>query len=248
MQEEASAYRRHPLDVIFSPRNVAVIGASEAEGSIGRALLWNLISHPFGGTIYPVNPQRDNVLGILAYDSIADIPAQVDLAVIATPAQTVPGIIEACIAAGVKGAIIHAAGFREIGDEGRQLEAEIVTQARKVQMRIIGPGSLGVMSPADRDQCDFRPRHGPARQHRLHQRKCRLLQRSAGLEFSGKCRLQRLRLNRRHDRCRLGRLDLLLGRGSSHQRGRRLHGDDPQRRVPFSPRHARSRSKSRSSS
>ncbi len=147
MQEEASAYRRHPLDVIFSPRNVAVIGASEAEGSVGRALLWNLISHPFGGTIYPVNPRRDNVLGILAYDSIADIPAQVDLAVIATPAQTVPGIIEACIAAGVKGAIIHAAGFREIGDEGRQLEAEIVTQARQAQMRIIGPGSLGVMSP-----------------------------------------------------------------------------------------------------
>ncbi len=147
MQEEASAYRRHPLDVIFSPRNVAVIGASETEGSFGRALLWNLISHPFGGTIYPVNPRRDNVLGILAYDSIADIPAQVDLAVIATPAQTVPGIIEACIAAGVKGAIIHSAGFREIGDEGRLLEEKIVAQARKAQMRIIGPGSLGVMSP-----------------------------------------------------------------------------------------------------
>ncbi|MCB0160178.1 MAG: acetate--CoA ligase family protein, partial [Caldilineaceae bacterium] len=135
------------MDAIFSPRNVAVIGASEQEGSVGRTLLWNLISNPFGGTIYPVNPKRDNVLGIHAYDSVGDVPAQVDLAVIATPARTVPDIIEECVDAGVKGAIIISAGFKEIGEEGGRLEQEILAKARRGRMRIIGPNCLGVMSP-----------------------------------------------------------------------------------------------------
>src|SRR5688500_1450801 len=86
-------YRRHPLDAIFSPTSVAVIGATEREGSVGRTLLWNLISHPFGGTIYPINPKRNNILGIRAYPAIGDVPEPVDLAVIVTPAPTVPGVI-----------------------------------------------------------------------------------------------------------------------------------------------------------
>ncbi|MEZ4558918.1 MAG: CoA-binding protein [Caldilineaceae bacterium] len=147
MLRDEPGFRRHPLDAIFSPRNVAVIGASEQEGSVGRTLLWNLISNPFGGTIYPVNPKRDNVLGIHAYDSVADVPAQVDLAVIATPARTVPDIIEECVDAGVKGAIIISAGFKEIGEEGGRLEQEILAKARRGRMRIIGPNCLGVMSP-----------------------------------------------------------------------------------------------------
>jgi acetyltransferase len=142
-----STFRRHPLDTIFSPRNVAVIGASESEGSVGRTLLWNLISHPFGGAVFPVNPKRSSVLGIHAYPNIAAVPAQVDLAVVVTPALTVPGIIEECVAAGVKGAIIISAGFKEIGRRGAQLEAKILRRARKAQMRIIGPNCLGVMSP-----------------------------------------------------------------------------------------------------
>src|SRR5689334_25018523 len=84
---------RQPLDVIFSPRNVAVIGATETPNSVGRTLLWNLVSNPFGGTVFPVNPKRPSVLGIKAYQSIKDVPEQVDLAVIVTPAPTVPGII-----------------------------------------------------------------------------------------------------------------------------------------------------------
>ena len=79
---------RQPLAPFFTPRTVAVVGASEREGSVGRTLLWNLIRHPFGGTVYPVNPRRHSVLGIQAYSSVAAVPEPVDLALIATPAAT----------------------------------------------------------------------------------------------------------------------------------------------------------------
>ena len=147
MAESTSSFRRHPLDAIFSPRNVAVIGASETQGSVGRTLLWNLISHPFGGAVFPVNPKRASVLGIHAYSSVLEVPAQVDLAVIVTPARTVPGIIDECVQAGVKGAIIISAGFKEIGEQGAELERQVLERARSAQMRIIGPNCLGVMSP-----------------------------------------------------------------------------------------------------
>jgi acetyltransferase len=144
---DGAAYRRHPLDAIFSPRNVAVIGATEKEDSVGRTLLWNLISNPFGGTVFPVNPKRSNVLGIRAYPTVRDIPDQIDLAVIVTPAPTVPGLIRDCVDIGAKGAIIISAGFKEIGPEGAKLEQEVLTIARQAKMRIIGPNCLGVMSP-----------------------------------------------------------------------------------------------------
>ncbi len=145
--ELKGTFRRHPLDAIFAPRNVAVIGATEKEDSVGRTLLWNLISNPFGGTVFPVNPKRNNVMGIRSYPSISDVPDQVDLAVIVTPAPTVPGVIGECVAAGVKGAIIISAGFKEIGPEGAKLEQEVLATARAARMRIIGPNCLGVMSP-----------------------------------------------------------------------------------------------------
>jgi acetyltransferase len=141
------ASRRQPLDAIFRPENVAVVGASEAAGSVGRTLLWNLVSNPFGGTIFPVNPKRDSVLGIEAYDSVSDIEADVDLAVIATPAPTVPGIVEACGEAGIRGLIIVSAGFREVGEEGAELERDIRRIARDYNIRIVGPNCLGVMRP-----------------------------------------------------------------------------------------------------
>ncbi len=142
-----SQYRRHPLDYIFKPQTVAVIGATEKEGSVGRTLLWNLISNPFGGTIYPVNPKRNNVLGIRAYPSVGEIPDKIDLAVIVTPAPSVPGVIDECVKSGVKGAIIISAGFKEIGPEGVKLEQQVLASAREAKMRIIGPNCLGVMSP-----------------------------------------------------------------------------------------------------
>lgn len=139
--------RHHPLDVFFSPRTVALIGATESEGSVGRTILRNLIGNPFGGVVFPINPKRSSVLGIKAYPSIAQVPERIDLAVIATPAQTVPGIIRECVQAGVGGAIIISAGFKEAGAAGVELERQILAEARRGKMRIIGPNCLGVMSP-----------------------------------------------------------------------------------------------------
>ncbi len=135
-----------PLDSIFKPKNVAVIGATEKQGSVGRTIVWNLISSPFGGAVFPVNPNRPSVLGIKAYPAIASVPDRVDLAVIVTPAPTVPAIVGECVEAGVKGAIIISAGFKEIGPEGAELERQIMDHARRGNMRIIGPNCLGVMS------------------------------------------------------------------------------------------------------
>ncbi len=140
-------YTPRSLQPIFTPATVAVIGATEKTGSVGRTVLWNLISSPFGGTVYPINPKRSNILGIKAYPGIKDLPDRIDLAVIVTPAPTVPGIIAECVDAGVKGAIVISAGFKEIGPEGIRLEEQILELSRRGQMRIIGPNCLGVMNP-----------------------------------------------------------------------------------------------------
>ncbi len=140
---------RESLDAIFAPQRVAVIGASERQGSVGRTILWNLISNPFGGTVYPVNPGRPSVLGIKAYPSVRDLPDTIDLAVIVTPAPTVPGVVRECAEMGAKGAIIISAGFKEIGEVGVQLEKEVLEAARAGHMRIIGPNCLGVMRPTN---------------------------------------------------------------------------------------------------
>ncbi|HEY9738385.1 MAG TPA: bifunctional acetate--CoA ligase family protein/GNAT family N-acetyltransferase [Trichocoleus sp.] len=139
--------QRQPLNAIFAPQAVAVIGATDRPGSVGRTLLWNLISSPFGGTVFPINPNRRSVLGIRAYSSIQDTPEPVDLAIIATPAPTVPGIIRDCIAAGVRGAIVLSAGFKEIGEQGIALENQIRELLQQSDLRLIGPNCLGVMNP-----------------------------------------------------------------------------------------------------
>lgn len=135
------------LDAVFSPRSIAVIGATDRPSSVGRTLLLNLISSPFGGTVYPVNPNRTSVLGIRAYPSISEVPDSIDLAVIATPAHTVPDVMQECAANEVRAAIIISAGFRETGEEGAGLEERIRTIAREAGMRVIGPNCLGVMRP-----------------------------------------------------------------------------------------------------
>lgn len=138
---------RQPLDAIFRPQRVAVVGASERLKSVGRNLLWNLISHPFGGTVYPVNPKRESVLGIKTYPNLNSIPDAVDLAIIAVPAPTISGIVRECTRKGVKGAIIISAGFKEIGEKEVALEAEIQAEAQAHQLRIIGPNCLGIINP-----------------------------------------------------------------------------------------------------
>jgi acetyltransferase len=138
---------RHPLDPFFTPRSVAVVGATEAEGSVGRTILWNLLSNPFGGTVYPVNPKRPSVLGIRAYPSLKDVPSKIDLAVVVTPAPTVPGIIAECAELGVPAALVISAGFKELGPPGIELERRVLAEARRGRMRVVGPNCLGIMNP-----------------------------------------------------------------------------------------------------
>lgn len=133
------------LEPIFSPHSIAVIGASSREGSVARAVMENL--RPFPGPVYPVNPKRAEICGRRAWPSLREIREPVDLAVIITPAQTVPDIVADCVAAGVKGVIIISAGFKETGTEGAALEREILEEARRNSLRIIGPNCLGVMVP-----------------------------------------------------------------------------------------------------
>ena len=139
--------RTQPLDVFFTPKSVAVVGATETQNTVGRTLLWNLVTSPFGGTVYPVNPKRPSVLGVRAYKSITDIPEQVDLAVIITPPPSIPGIIRECGENGVRAAIVISAGFKEIGPEGAALERQLLAEAQAAGIRVIGPNCLGVMAP-----------------------------------------------------------------------------------------------------
>jgi acetyltransferase len=147
--------QQNPLDSIFSPGVIALIGATERKHSVGRTVMANLIQGGFPGRIYPVNPIQKSVLGLQAYPKVSDLPEKPDLAVIVTPAGTVPGIIKECADAGVRGAIVISAGFKEIGAAGAALEQQILTEARRGNMRIVGPNCLGVMSPRAKYNATF---------------------------------------------------------------------------------------------
>ena len=136
-----------PLDFLFHPKRVALIGAKDDIGSVGRTLMSNLLNDDFKGKIFPVNPKRSDVYGLKAYSKVADVPEPVDLAIIITPAKTVPSIIQECVDAKVKAAIVISAGFKETGPQGVALEQEVVAIARKGNMPVIGPNCLGVMNP-----------------------------------------------------------------------------------------------------
>jgi acetyltransferase len=136
-----------PLDAIFHPQTIAVIGAKDDRGSVGGTIMNNLRNGLFKGKIYPINPKRDHVLDLLAYPSISLVPDVVDLAIIVTPAVTVPKIIKECVEAKVKTAIIISAGFKELGEAGLKLEEEILSYARQGSLSIIGPNCLGIMNP-----------------------------------------------------------------------------------------------------
>src|ERR1700693_3637919 len=139
---------RSGLDALFFPDSVAVIGATERPGSAGRMVLSNLIESRFRSKVYAVNPNHSEVLGLKAYKSIGDIPEQVDVAVVVTPALTVAHVIGECVNAGVRAAVVISAGFRERGPEGAALEQQIQQQLRRGTMRLIGPNCLGIMNPA----------------------------------------------------------------------------------------------------
>ena len=142
---ETLAAPRHPLDYLLAPRRIALVGASEKPGSVGRALAQNLAAFP--GRVFPVNPRHRTILGIPAAASLRELPEPIDLAVIATPAPTVPALIPECARAGAKGVIIISAGFKETGPAGVALEQETLSQARQAGIRLIGPNCLGAMMP-----------------------------------------------------------------------------------------------------
>ena len=135
------------LDRIFNPRSIAVIGASNKEGSVGYVLIKNLTELGYAGKVYPVNIQENEIHGLKAFKNVNELPETVDLAVIATPAKTVPDVVEQCGKAGIVGIIIISAGFKEIGAQGKALEERIVELKRKYNLRIIGPNCLGIIRP-----------------------------------------------------------------------------------------------------
>ncbi len=136
------------LDSFFRPNSVAVIGATDREGSVGRTVLLNLTDGKFSGKVYAVNPHRSEVLGVRCYANIAAIPEKMDLAIVVTPAPSVPGVIRECVDAGARSAIVISAGFKERGAEGIELERQIQAELRRGSLRLLGPNCLGMMNPA----------------------------------------------------------------------------------------------------
>ncbi len=134
------------LDALFKPKSVAIIGASNNPLSIGHIVLQNLLDHNFKGPIYPINPKSKFIKSFLAYPSVSDIPGEVDLVNISIKNTLVPAVLEDCGKKGVKFAIVHTAGFKEVGEEGLKLEKKIVEVAHKYGMRIYGPNSQGIQN------------------------------------------------------------------------------------------------------
>lgn len=147
-EEQPTLPEKYGLDAMFTPRSVAVIGASSRPGTVGRTVLENLLRGARQGKVYAVNAKHPEVLGLKAYSSIRDVPRPVDLAVITTPATTVPQLVAECVDAGVRSAIVISAGFRERGAEGAALEQQIQEHVQRSSMSLIGPNCLGIMNPA----------------------------------------------------------------------------------------------------
>lgn len=139
---------KHYLTPLFSATSVAVFGASERQDAVGQIVFQNMLESGFKGALYPINPKSEQIQGVRAYAGLEDIGETVDLAVIATPPRTVPGIIESCGIHGVKAAVIITAGFGEAGPEGIALEEQLLATARRYGIRLIGPNCLGIMRPA----------------------------------------------------------------------------------------------------
>ena len=146
------------IDNLFQPRSIAVVGASERQGSIGRAVMDNLIAGGFDGPIHAVNARRSSILGHKACQDLHHIEAPVDLVVVATPLETAPAIVRECVDLNVSAAVIISAGGKEIGEPGRRLEKKIQTAAAGSGLRIVGPNCLGVMCSASKLNASFAAR------------------------------------------------------------------------------------------
>jgi acetyltransferase len=135
------------LNTLFNPKSIAVIGASDTPGRVGYALFRNLITTGYSGSVYPVNPNRDLVQGVKAYPNMAALPHEVDLAIIATRAPTVPDMVNECIASGALSAVVISAGFSETGEEGGRLSEQIKQSVESSGMALLGPNCLGFIRP-----------------------------------------------------------------------------------------------------
>ena len=133
--------------LFLSPKSIAVVGASDKEGSVGRAITSNILKG-YTGRIFPINPTRDTVFEKKAYKSVLDVPEPIDLAVVVTKNDTVPAILEECGKKGIKGAVVITAGFKEVDEEGAKLERRLAEISRQYNIRIIGPNCLGIMNLA----------------------------------------------------------------------------------------------------
>lgn len=138
---------RHYLTPLFEPASVAIIGATGRAGAIGAVLVENMRAAHYRGGLFAVNPKHRSVNGVPCYPSIGEVPQRVDLAVIATPPQTVPQLMAECGLAGVRAVVIITAGFSETGEAGARLERAALDNARRHGVRVIGPNCLGIMRP-----------------------------------------------------------------------------------------------------
>ena len=136
-----------PLDAIFSPKSVAVIGASTTPGKVGHDIFVNILKGGYTGTLYPVNPNARSISSVRAYKSLTEIPDPVDLGIVILPPKAALPAVQEAVATGIKGIVIVSAGFREIGPEGRAIEDHIVATCREAGVRLIGPNCLGVINP-----------------------------------------------------------------------------------------------------
>jgi len=143
------------IRAFFEPASVAVVGASRQKGKVGNEIVAALVAGGFGGPIYPVNPKAEEVEGLRCYSDLDAIGSVPDLVIIVVPAKVVPGVMRQAGRIGVKQAIIITAGFKEVGEEGRALEKEVVQIARSSGMRFIGPNCLGIMVPGSRLNASF---------------------------------------------------------------------------------------------
>ncbi len=143
------------LDKIFNPQNVAIIGASDVEGSVGYAIVKNFTQMGYTGKVYFVNIRKPEILGVKTYPTVDQVPESVDLAIIATPAKTVPDVMEECGKGNVKGVIIVSAGFKETGPAGKALEEKTLEVAKKYGIRIIGPNCIGIIRPRNNLNATF---------------------------------------------------------------------------------------------
>ncbi len=134
------------LDALFAPKSIAVIGASNRQGSVGRAVFTNILLNEYTGTVYPVNPKDRSICGVRSYPSVQDLPESVDLAMVVVPAAVVPAVTEECGKKGVKSLIIISAGFKEVGQDGTALERQVASLAQKYSMRLVGPNCLGTIN------------------------------------------------------------------------------------------------------